>query len=126
MTSSTPMPDDDQPAAASAEPVRRAGVYNQFWRSQGGGERHSGKIAELLSLRGVEVDLIGHEDVDVDALGRHLGLDLSRCRLRVEPEAGLRRLSDMTSDYDLFVNGSYMSRLPSQAKRSAYLCYFPT
>jgi glycosyltransferase involved in cell wall biosynthesis len=106
--------------------IGRAAIYNRFWRSQGGGERHSGKIGELLSRRGVEVDLIGHEEVDVSALGAHLGLDLSGCRLRVLPEAGPRRLTEITGEYDLFVNASYMSRLPSAAKRSLYLCYFPT
>ncbi|MDT4891906.1 MAG: hypothetical protein QOE97_941 [Pseudonocardiales bacterium] len=102
------------------------GIYNRFWRSQGGGERHSGMVAELLARKGLEVDLLGHEEVDLDALGRHLGLDLSGCRLRVLPENGEQRLSEITAEYDLFVNGSYMSRLPSRAKRSAYLCYFPT
>ncbi len=112
--------------SAPADGPPRAGIYNRFWRSQGGGERHSGKIAELLAGRGVAVDLIGHEEVDLDVLGRHLGLDLSGCRLRVVPEAGARRLTELSGEYDLFVNASYMSRLPSLARRSAYLCYFPT
>jgi glycosyltransferase involved in cell wall biosynthesis len=104
----------------------RAGIYNRFWRSRGGGERHSGMVAELLARKGLHVDLIGHEDVDLDALGNHLGLDLSGCRVRVLSDSGDRQVSEVSAEYDLFVNASYMSRLPSRAKHSAYLCYFPT
>jgi glycosyltransferase involved in cell wall biosynthesis len=105
---------------------RRAAIYNRFWRSQGGGERHSGMIAEVLTRLGVQVDLLGHEEVDISAMAEHLGLDLSGCRLRVVPELGEAALSELTSDYDLFINASYTSRLPSQATHAAYLCYFPT
>ncbi|HVE74671.1 MAG TPA: glycosyltransferase family 4 protein, partial [Mycobacteriales bacterium] len=96
------------------------------WHSQGGGERHSGKIAEVLSHDGVAVDLLGHREVDKDDLALHLGLDLSRCSLRIVPDKGDEELALLSRDYDLFVNGSYMSRLVPQARRNAYLCYFPT
>ncbi len=104
----------------------RAAVYNRFWHSQGGGERHSGMIASVLSHDGVDVDLIGHTEVDTSELADHLGLDLSRVRLRVVPDRGDLALASLTEDYDLFVNGSYMSRLAPRATRNAYLCYFPT
>ncbi|MEO6206070.1 MAG: hypothetical protein ABIO67_11915, partial [Mycobacteriales bacterium] len=68
--------------------MTRAAVYDRFWHSQGGGERHSGMIAEVLSKDGVEVDLIGHTDVDKDVLADHLGLDLSRVRMRIVPDKG--------------------------------------
>jgi len=104
----------------------RAAVYNRFWHSQGGGERHSGMIASVLSQDGVEVDLVGHTEVDRDELADHLGLDLSRVQLRVVPDRGDLALSALSEDYDLWVNGSYMSRMAPRAKHSAYLCYFPT
>ncbi|MEX2289324.1 MAG: glycosyltransferase [Mycobacteriales bacterium] len=104
----------------------RAAVYNRFWHSQGGGERHCGMIASVLSHDGVEVDLIGHTEVDRDELGDHLGLDLSRVRLRIVPDRGDLALAALSEDYDLWVNGSYMSRLAPRAARNAYLCYFPT
>ncbi len=104
----------------------RAAVYNRFWHSQGGGERHSGMIAQVLSHDGVEVDLIGHEEVDKELLADHLGLDLSRCSLRIVPDKGDLFTAALSAEYDLFVNGSYMSRLAPRATRNAYLCYFPT
>ena len=107
----------------------RAAVYNRFWHSMGGGERHSGMIAQVLAHDGVQVDLIGHTDVDRDQLAERLGLDLSGCRLRIVPDLGdveTAAIAGISEDYDLLVNGSYMSRLAPRARRNAYLCYFPT
>lgn len=104
----------------------RAAVYNRFWHSQGGGERHSGMIASVLSRDGVDVDLLGHTEIDKDDLAEHLGLDLSTCRLRTIPDRGDLFTAGVSAEYDLFVNGSYMSRLAPRATHNAYLCYFPT
>jgi glycosyltransferase involved in cell wall biosynthesis len=104
----------------------RAAIYNRFWHSQGGGERHSGMIAQVLSQDGVDVDLVGHIDVDREELADHLGLDLSRVQLRIVPDRGDLATAVLSEDYDLWVNGSYMSRLAPRARKSAYLCYFPT
>jgi glycosyltransferase involved in cell wall biosynthesis len=104
----------------------KAAVYDRFWHSQGGGERHSGMVAQVLSEDGVDVDLVGHTQVDRDELADHLGLDLSRCRMRIVPDRGDLELAGLTEEYDLFVNGSYMSRLAPRSARAAYLCYFPT
>ncbi len=110
---------------AGHEPMRAA-VYNRFWHSQGGGERHSGMIASVLSHDGVEVDLIGHTEVDKDELADHLGLDLSKVAMRIVPDKGDLSVARLSEEYDLFVNGSYMSRLAPRATHNAYLCYFPT
>ncbi len=104
----------------------RAAVYNRFLHSMGGGERHSGKLAEVLAAAGWEVDLVGHTEVDPDELAHRLDLDLSRVRLRVEPDAGEDSVAELSADYDLFVNASYMSRVRARARRNVYLCYFPT
>jgi hypothetical protein len=104
----------------------RAAVYDRFWHSQGGGERHSAMIAVVLAQRGVAVDLLGHTEVDKDELADHLGLDLSQVQLRIVPDKGDEEVAGLSEDYDLFVNGSYMSRLAPRSTHSAYLCYFPT
>ncbi len=107
-------------------PRRKVAVYNRYWASYGGGERHAGMAAEVLAETGAEVDLIAHADLDAAAMGEHLGLDLSRCRVRAVPDTGDARLRALSGEYDLWVNGSYMSALPSQATKSIYICYFPT
>jgi glycosyltransferase involved in cell wall biosynthesis len=105
---------------------RRAAVYNRFWHSKGGGERHSGKLAEVLAADGWQVDLVGHPDVDRDELAAHLGLDLSGCTMRLVPDRGDADLSVLSAEYDLFVNATHMSRLKARGKRNLFLCYFPT
>jgi glycosyltransferase involved in cell wall biosynthesis len=93
----------------------------------GGGERHAGMIAQVLSEDGAEVELIGHDEgVDVDQLAARLGLDLSRCRLVALPDHGEAALGRHAAAYDLFVNATYMSRVAPESKRAAYLCFFPT
>ena len=80
----------------------------------GGGERHAGMIGQIMSRAGHDVDLIGHSDVSLHDLSDRVALDLSRTRLRVRPDRGEDELSDVTAEYDLFVNATYMSRLVSE------------
>ena len=110
---------------AGGWPVR-VGIYDRFWHSMGGGERHAGMIGQIMSRAGHDVDLIGHSDVSLRDLSDRVALDLSRTRLRVRPDRGEDELSDITAEYDLLVNATYMSRLVSKAGDSAYLCFFPT
>jgi glycosyltransferase involved in cell wall biosynthesis len=105
---------------------RRAAVYNRFWQSRGGGERHSGKLAEVLAADGWQVDLVGHAGVDRDELAEHLGLDLSGTTFRAVPDSGDGEITRVSTEYDLFVNATHMSRVHAQAGHNVYLCYFPT
>lgn len=104
----------------------KAAIYNRFWHSLGGGERHSGMIAQVLAADGVSVDLLGHSAVRLEELSARLGLDLSLCTLRVIPDRGDEEIAKLSADYDLFVNATYMSKLRPRSRRSAYLCFFPT
>lgn len=104
----------------------KAAIYNRYWHSMGGGERHSGMVAEVLSRDGVEVDLIGHSQVDRDELAAHLGLDLSRTTMRTVPDKGDAYVAALSSEYDLFVNATYMSVVVPKSRHAAYLCFFPT
>jgi glycosyltransferase involved in cell wall biosynthesis len=104
----------------------KAAVYDRFWHSMGGGERHAGMIAAVLRDDGVEVDLIGHCGVGTAELAAHLGLDLSGVRMRTVPDRGEDALVRLSAEYDLFVNATYMSRLAPVSRHAAYLCFFPT
>ncbi len=66
----------------------RAAVYDRFWHSQGGGERHCAMVGVVLARSGVDVDLLTHQELDKDALAEHLGLDLSGVRVRLVPDKG--------------------------------------
>lgn len=100
-------------------------MYNRFWHSRGGGERHSGMIASLLS-READVELLSHEHLDLTDLAAHLGLDLSATRVRLIGDESELAVEECSAEYDLFVNASHGSRVTPRAPRSAYLCYFPT
>ena len=104
----------------------RAAVYDRFWHSQGGGERHCAMVGVVLARDGAEVDLLTHAELDKAAFGEHLGLDLSGVHVRLVPDKGDHEVEVVSAEYDLFLNGSYMSRLSPRAARNAYLCYFPT
>lgn len=104
----------------------RAAIYDRFWNSMGGGERHCGMIGQILSQSGVQVDLVGHREVSLSELGSRLALDLSAATLRVVPDRGEGSVAELSAEYDLFINATYMSQVRSRAARSAYLCYFPT
>jgi glycosyltransferase involved in cell wall biosynthesis len=104
----------------------KVAVYNRFLQSMGGGERHSGMLAQVLADDGHEVDLVGHEDVGKEILADHLGLNLGKVTLRIVPARGEEPVARLSAEYELFVNASYMSRVRARAARNLYLCYFPT
>ena len=103
----------------------RVGVYNLYWSTYGGGEQVAGTLAAHLADRpGVEVTLLGPEPVDLDATRARLGIDLARCswrRVTDDDEAG-----EASADFDLFVNGTYLSRAVSRAATSWYYVHFPS
>ncbi len=102
----------------------KIGIYNRYWNTRGGGEKHAGALAESLARRH-DVDLIGVEETDCTELGRHLLLDLRRTRFVQWPNLPCAELSDATAEYDLFINATYCSYLYSKAARSMYLVFFP-
>ena len=103
----------------------KVGVYNQFLLTMGGGERHMGMAAEVLARAGHDVELITHVPASVDALAARFDLDLPGVRLRTTPLLPFDQLGDLTAEYDLWVNASFMSMVPSRAQRSLLLVLFP-
>jgi glycosyltransferase involved in cell wall biosynthesis len=102
----------------------RIAIYNRYWSTRGGGERYAGAMAEILS-QDHRVELLGPDAVGLHGLADHLGLDLSRASFRPVPPVSERALAPLTAEYDLFVNCTYLSRLPSRARKSIYLVLFP-
>jgi len=75
----------------------------------GSGERYSCFAAQVLAEAGHEVELITHRPVALSDISEKLNLDLSRVGLRYVPDLPFRRLGEYTREYDLFINGSFMS-----------------
>ncbi|MFQ5595283.1 MAG: glycosyltransferase family 4 protein [Anaerolineae bacterium] len=103
----------------------RIGIYNRHLTGVGGGEKHMLTMAEVLSRRH-EVEVLTHHVLDLPAAGAQLGLELSRARLRSLEDRPDPELAPVTAEYDLFINASDGTFVPSRAKRSILLVYFPT
>jgi GT2 family glycosyltransferase len=99
----------------------RIGVYNPYWMTLGGGEAHALDVASALSSFG-RVELISESDFDVDALLGFFGFS----QLNVRKRLISKFCSEVTRDYDIFVNSCYLNETPSLAKRSYFLVSFPS
>lgn len=84
-----------------------------------------GMVAEVLAQAGHEIDLITHVPASIDLLASRFGLDLPGVRVRLTPLLPFDQLGELTREYDLFVNASFMSVVPSRAPRSMLLVLFP-
>ena len=108
--------------AADVSPRLRVGVYDLYWSTLGGGEQVDGSIAQVLAADH-DVTLLGPRPVDVEATRKRLGVDLSDC--------GYRRVDDddeasaASADFDVFVNGTYLSKAINRAPIGYYYVHFP-
>jgi len=102
--------------------MSRVAIYNLYWTTYGGGEQVSGAIAECLG-DGHEVTLLGPEPIDVGVTRSRLGVDLSGCAWHqvVDDE----QASEASADYDVFVNGTYLSVARNRSPRGLYYVHFP-
>ncbi|HZY45724.1 MAG TPA: glycosyltransferase [Anaerolineae bacterium] len=103
----------------------RVGIYDRWLYTLGGGERHMLALAQHLSIDHV-VEILTHQAVDLNSAGRKLNIDTRGLRLRCVPEMPDPALSLITQQYDLFIQASQASFIPSQARRSLMLVFFPT
>ena len=101
---------------------RRVAVYDLYWSTMGGGEQVDGTLAQVLADHH-HVTVLGPEPPDTDALRRRLGVDLSRCDYRrVSSDA---EASQASADFDLFVNGTYLSTAVNRSAEGWYYVHFP-
>jgi len=100
----------------------KVGVYDLYWSTLGGGEQVDGSIAQVLA-RDHDVTLLGPRPVDVDATERRLGVDLSACDYRrIDDDTAA---SAASADFDVFVNGTYLSTAINHAALGYYYVHFP-
>jgi glycosyltransferase involved in cell wall biosynthesis len=97
-------------------------VYDLYWSTLGGGEQVDGSIAEVLA-RDHDVTLLGPQVPDVAATMRRLGVDLAACDYRRVVDDG--EASEASADFDVFVNGTYLSKAINHAPVGYYYVHFP-
>jgi glycosyltransferase involved in cell wall biosynthesis len=103
----------------------KVGIYNQFLNTMGGGENLMGTAAEVLARAGHDVEIVTHVPSSIERLAGRFGLDLRGVRIRTTPLLPFDQLGELSAEYDLWVNGSHMSVVPSKAPRSILLVMFP-
>lgn len=107
----------------AAVPRLRVAVYNKYWTTGGGAEKYGGLVAQVLATEH-DVELLGPDEFDIDALADRLDLDLRGVRNRVIPEH-LGALRWASHEYDLVVNVSFMSHEAVRSRHSIYIVHFP-
>ncbi len=102
-------------------PKKTVGIYNSYWNTFGGGEKHALDFAAILNQKGYEVFLISESDFDIKKLALYFGLNLENVTKLVSGTV----TSSLTSRFDVFINSTYNSNLLSFAKKSYYIVSFP-
>src|SRR5258708_2876729 len=102
----------------------RIGIYNRYWNVAGGGERYTGAIAQYAARYGA-VDLIAHQPFSIPMLEERLNLQLAHCKPVILASDSDAAAEDLSSKYDLWVNGTFMSSARSMASRSLLVVMFP-
>lgn len=99
----------------------RVGLFNNFWRTLGGGEAHALSLLNTLASMG-QVELISASDFDLDLTLAYFGVRAEGVRKRIVKDLS----PGITGEYDIFINSTYMNECPSLAKHSFYLVSFPS
>lgn len=121
------------------------GLYDHTLQLVGGGQKYGCTVASLLQDI-FELTLISNKPVSLEDLSRWYRLDLSACRLRIEPipifeKAGLDHvdpypimfaddnpfhlMSRLSAGYDFFVNNSMLEMVWPLSAVSLMICHFP-
>ena len=95
-------------------------IYNSYFSSMGGGEKHALDIAQLLQEKCV-VYLASEVDFDIDHLQKYFGINLNNCIKIISTRID----TYFTSKFDVFINSTFHSNLEPAAKNSFYIVSFP-
>lgn len=99
----------------------RIGVYNPYWSTKGGGEAHALSVAKVFSEYG-DVELISTSDFDVLGTLDYFGIADFGVRKRLITAL----TTQITAEYDVFVNSCYQNETPSASSSSFYIVSFPS
>ncbi len=95
-------------------------IYNSYFSSMGGGEKHALDVAALLQDK-FEVYLASEVDFDINHLQSYFGINIKKCRKIISTRID----THFTSKFDIFINSTFYSNLEPAAKQSFYIVSFP-
>lgn len=99
----------------------KVGIYNSFWGSLGGGERHALDIAAMALQASCEVYLLSESHFSLDRLCQFFQISLPGVKTLISGEV----TESLTQRFDIFVNSTFCSSLVSRAATSYYIVSFP-
>ena len=103
----------------------KIGIMNTYWSTLGGAENHAAVIASALQKYG-PVDFLSESYIDIPMIEKKFDVDLSLCKPRIIQLQDNSSDNNISSEYDIFINSTYLSKLPSYAKElSYYIVSFP-
>lgn len=106
--------------ALMRSPRRTVCIYNSYFSSMGGGEKHALDLAELLSIDS-DVYLASEIDFDVSKLESYFDVNLKRVRKIICNNID----THFTSKFEVFVNSTFLSDLIPAAEENLYIVSFP-
>lgn len=95
-----------------------AAIYNTFWTTMGGGERHALAVAKLIS-KTHDIYLLSEYDFDEKRLKEYFSINFKFRKIINTIN------SELTESFDLFINSSFCSSLIPKSKDNIYLVSFP-
>ena len=97
-------------------------MYDLYWSTLGGGEQVDGSIAQVLAADH-DVTLLGPHPADV---GATFAGSASTCRpADTVVSSTTSKASEASADFDVFVNGTYLSKAINRASLGYYYVHFP-
>lgn len=133
----------------NAASVKKVCVYNAYLPTMGGGENLTAHIVAYVNsiFPAASVDILCHETEAFDKskfagkefiqmLEKDFDVSLKNTTVRLIDVdsrksflgylAFIKKISSVTREYDLFINNTYSSWVPAQAKVNIYSCMFPS
>jgi glycosyltransferase involved in cell wall biosynthesis len=104
---------------------KKAGIYDRWLSTLGGGEQVAFAYAETLRDLGYSVELLTHGAVDLEKAEKKMNVNLKDINIKYLPEKSTLELSEYSEKYDFFINTSYLDYFPSRAKKSLLSVFFP-
>jgi GT2 family glycosyltransferase len=101
--------------------VKRVAIYNEYWNTYGGGEKRALDFIYELKLSDCCIDLISSSDFDIQNLKKYFNHNNLKLRKRIINI----KIENISNEYDVFINSTYLSNLISFAKKSFFLISFP-
>lgn len=104
---------------------KKAGIYDRWLSSLGGGEQVAFAYAQAFLKLGYSVELITHKEVSKEKAEKKMGVNLRNIPIRYIPNANSHELSGITEEYDVFVNTSHLDYFANRSKLGILSVFFP-